>query len=128
MSTFLRQLTREQRGAQLVEYLLITPAVIVLLAAILGQVTLAAMGMIACESAARDAAVAAARGNDPLLAARKAAPDWDVTIAGPEDVSSGDYHGVKVTVSLTVPALPIHMLAGHGLPISRTVTMPTERG
>lgn len=119
---------RDEQGAQMVEYVLITPLVVVFLAALLGQLALAAVGLITCESAARDAAVAAARGNDPLLAARKAAPDWNVAVSEPEDVRSGDYHGVRVSVTLTVPALPVRMFAGRSLPITRTATMPTEKG
>jgi hypothetical protein len=106
---------------------MVTPIAIVFLAVVLAQIALAAVGIITCESAARDAAVAAARGNDPLLAARKAAPDWNVTVTGPEDVESGSYHGVRVTVSMEIPVLPLRMLAGRSFPISRTATMPSER-
>lgn len=110
------------------EYLVITPLAIVLLAALLGQLTLAAMGLVACEAAARDAAVAAARGNTPELAARKAAPDWQVKVSRPRRVVQGDYEGVSVTVTLTVPAMPFRMLRGRGVTVSRTATMPVEGG
>lgn len=122
------RLAREQRGSQTIEYLLVTPLAVMLLAAILGQLALAAVGLITCEAAARDAAVAAARGNDPVLAARKAAPDWNVRVTDPVEVRSGSYHGVQVTVTLTVPALPLRVLAGRGFEVSRTATMPSERG
>lgn len=124
---FLRSVVRDQQGSQTVEYLLATPLAVVFLAALLGQLSLAAVGLITCESAARDAAVAAARGNDPLLAARKAAPDWNVTVTDPEEVESGSYRGVRVTVSMDIPALPIRFLEGRTLRITRTATMPSER-
>lgn len=124
----MRRLIREQRGSQTVEYLLVTPLAIALIAAVLGQLTLAAIGLVTCEAAARDAAIAAARGNDPLLAARQAAPDWELRVSPPRPVRSGSYRGVQVTVTMTVPALPLRMLAGKGFTIQRTATMPVETG
>lgn len=118
----------DQRGSQVVEYLLVTPLAVALLGAILGQLALAALGLIACEAAARDAAVAAARGNDPVLAARKAAPDWDLVVSPAEEVVSGSYRGVRVSVTLTVPVLPLQFLPDRGFPITRTATMPSETG
>jgi hypothetical protein len=118
---------QDQRGSQTVEYLLITPLAVALLAAVLGQMALAAVGLITCEAAARDAAVAASRGNSPVIAAKKAAPDWDVKVSGPQDVSQGSYEGVQVTVELTIPALPIRFVEGQSFTVRRTVTMPKER-
>lgn len=128
MVRLLRRLRGEERGAQTIEFLLAMPLAVALIAAILGQLALAAVGLVTCEAAARDAALAASRGNDPVLAARKAAPDWDVSVSEPRYDRSTSYHGVQVTVSLTVPALPLRMLAGRGFVISRTATMPVERG
>lgn len=124
----LRSLTRNQRGNLTVEFLLGTMMAVALLAAIIGQVAIVALGVVACESAARDAAVAAARGNDPVLAARKAAPDWEVTVSSPVRVRESSYSGVRVSVTLKVPALPIRMLADRGFTITRTATMPDETG
>jgi hypothetical protein len=126
-SFYLRRLAQEQRGSQTVEYLVATPIAILFLAMVIGQLALAAVGLITCEAAARDAAVAATRGNDPLLAARQAAPDWNVAVSDPEQVQYGSYRGVRVTVSLKIPVLPVRMLAGRSFPIARTVTMPAER-
>lgn len=124
----MRRLWQGERGSQVIEYLMITPLAIMLLAAIIGQTTLAAMGLVACEAAARDAAVAAARGNDPVLAARQAAPNWNVAVSKPEEVKDGSYVGIKVSVSLTVPVLPLKFLPNQGFVITRSATMPKEKG
>lgn len=123
-----RRVRAEQGGSQTVEYLLATPLALALLALILGQLTAAALGLIACEAAARDAALAAARGHDPVVAARRAAPGWHLVVSPPERAEGSGYEGIRVRVTLTVPGLPVRLLAGRSLAITRWATVPAERG
>lgn len=98
-----RQLRRSTRGSVVVEYLGILPLLLVVAMLILQGLTAVTVST-AAEDAARMAARAAARGDDPLAAARSSLPGWldgriedlDVTTDGPL---------VTATIDVSIPAV-----------------------
>jgi hypothetical protein len=125
----MRRWWREQRGSQTLELAALLP-ILVLTALVIWQVTLAAYTVVVAEAAARDAARAAAVGNDPVNAARRAVTGLSVRVQCiPDDCSGRDNgFGPEVTVSVTVIAPTVApFLRQWPIPITRQVTMPASR-
>jgi Flp pilus assembly protein TadG len=94
---------RYDRGSATVELAVSLPALLLLLCVALGAV-LAVRTQLECLDAARDGALAAARGDDGVAAASRRAP------AGASVVVGGDGSTVRVTVAAEVQ--PLGGLAG----------------
>jgi len=106
------------RGAATAEFAVALPAFVLLLYAGLSSVN--AVGTrLACIDAARDGAIAAARGDDGRAAARRRAPSGaDISISRDGDV---------VVVVVAAVAKPIGGFL-PGLPVSSTATALVEPG
>ena len=95
------------RGSATVELAVSLPALVLLLFFALGAV-LAVRTQLECIDAARDGALAAARGDDGMAAASRGAPP------GAAIAVAGDGSSVRVTVAATVR--PLGGLAGFEVP------------
>lgn len=119
---------QEQRGSQTIELAGLLP-ILVLTTLLIWQVTLAAYTVVVAEAAARDAARAAAVGNDPTLAARRAVSGLSVHVeCVPDDCNPIDAgYGLEVTVRVTVVSPTVApFLRKWPIPITRQVTMPAS--
>lgn len=115
-----------QRGSQVVEYLLLTPLVVALVAAVTAQMVAAALAALTSASSARDGALAAVRGQDPLLAARQAAPGWQVAVTEVQAVTGGEVAGVRVQVTVQVPVVPLRALPLGPLAVTCSAAVPAS--
>jgi putative exporter of polyketide antibiotics len=120
----MKRLLCNQQGSHMVELVACTPMIMLIIVLML-QFYVSGHALVVAEAAARDAARAAAVGENATAAASLVGAGYSPTVTGPAFQHVAGV-GCTVSVAVTLHVKIIVLRAERTLPIKRTATMPAE--